>query len=175
MNPASVSNKSIISSLADEQHLLSAVFEINGKVCQVMVDTGATISCIPENGEILKNARNRVEKADMTLQMANQVTERVTSKIKAHMRPAGSTIKPASVQFYIYPNMRDIFVFEALIGLKQLKDFNLQIETRDKQVLIYHEGKLIGNESPALSSITATIKVIDKMPQLQQQQGLEQK
>lgn len=168
-----MSNKSIINTLADEQHLLSAVFEINGRVCQVMVDTGATISCIPEHGEIMKHARNRVEKTNLTVQLANNATETIDKKIKAHMRPAGSKTPPSQVQFYIHPNMKDIFGFQALLGLNCLKNFDLQIETRDNTIYIYHENKLIGNESPALASINSAVKVINKGNQSQIENNVE--
>ena len=90
-----------------------------------MVDTGASISCLPGDGEIMKHARNRIEKTDMTLLMANQDKQKVTGKITAHVRPAGAKMKPTQMKFYILPGRTEMFGYEALIGLPQLIEFNL--------------------------------------------------
>lgn len=144
-------------------YLLSATFEINGRLCQVMVDTGATISCLPEHGEILKQSYFRPERTNVLVKMANGSNEHVNTKIKAAIRPAHSAVEPRVAQFYIQSGVKDIFGYEALIGLKQLKLFNLDIITKDDQIKIYHQNKLIGRESLINAKVSAGVKVIDKI------------
>lgn len=164
LESASVFNKHhLLNSLADEQHLLSAIFEINGRICQVMIDTGATISCIPENGEIMKHARKRLEQANLQIKLADGSSTYVDKKVRLSTRPAGSNTKPFLIPFYVQNNSSDIFGFQALIGLRHLKLFQLDITMNDGKVSIYHQNQLIGNESPTLSSISATVKVVDNI------------
>lgn len=144
-------------------YLLSATFEINGRECQVMVDTGATISCLPEYGEILKRTCFHPEKTNVLVKMANGCDEHISAKVKAAIKPACSAVKPRVAQFYIQSGAKDIFGYEALIGLKQLKLFDLNIITKDDKIKIYHQNKLIGQESLATAKVSAGVKVIDKI------------
>lgn len=164
---ASVSRSSkqdqIINLLSNETHLLSALFEINGRPYQVMIDTGATISCIPEYGEIMKHKTSRLEKTNVLVKLANGKEDCIHFKLKAAIRPSGSTSKPQTGQFYILSGKREIMGYQALIGLKHLKLFDLSIYTKDKKIFIYHQGKLIGQETAIPKSMLATLKVIDKV------------
>lgn len=128
-----------------------------------MIDTGATISCVPENGEIMRYARNRVEKANLAIKLADGSSGYIDKKIRVHMRPAGSRSKPVQVSLYVQNNIYDIFGYQALLGLRQLKLFDLEIAMNNGKVYIYHQDKLIGNESPTLSSVSATVQVIDNI------------
>lgn len=68
---APVSSTNIISLLNHEQsYLLSAIFEINGSSFQVMIDTGASISCLPELGKVLSTSRRKTENANLLVQVA---------------------------------------------------------------------------------------------------------
>lgn len=141
------------------------MFDINGQAYRVMIDTGATVSCIPEFGDIMKYSRARLEKANLTVELANGVTSHISSKVKGFLRPAGSSVRPQQVQFYVQSNSRDLFGFHALIGLKQLKLFELQIRFKNGTICIFHQDKLIGYETPALTKTQAGIRVIDKVSQ----------
>lgn len=153
----------IINLLCNKMYLLSATFEINGRQCQVMVDTGATISCLPEYGEVLKHTCFSPEKTNVLVKMANGCDEHISAKVRAAIKPACSAVKPRVAQFYIQSGAKDIFGYEALIGLKQLKLFDLDIITKNDKIKIYHQNKLIGQESLATAKISAGVKVIDKI------------
>lgn len=160
---ASVSKSQIVNLSSDEPHLLSAIFDINGRAYQVMIDTGATISCLPENGEIMQHLQDKIEKANLTVELATGAIEYVKKKTRARIRPTGSAVKAQPVQFYIQSGAKDIFGYHALIGLKHLMLFDLRIDVKEGKIYIYHQDKLIGNESPALSKIKATVRVIDNI------------
>lgn len=160
---APVSKVQYMNLLIDEPHLLSASYEINGQSYQVMIDTGATISCIPEHGKIAELSRSRIEKANLAIQLPNGNTEYVSKKIRSLIRPKGSKAKPLEAQLYVQDNISHIFGFHALLGLKHLKLFELSIDIKDGKIHIYHQGKLIGYESPALANIKASMKVIDNI------------
>lgn len=152
--------------LLSKIHLLSASFEINGQPYEVMIDTGATISCLPQHGQILRNTHYQPEKANLLVKMANGKDEHIGEKIKARIRPTGSTAEPKLAKFYIQPGIKDIFGYHALIGLKQLKLFNLDIKTNNDKILIYHQNKLIGRETVSQDTINASLKVVDKIQHL---------
>lgn len=80
----------------DGPHLLSAMYEINGHLYRIMIDTGATVSCVPEFGEIAKLAR--AEKANILIELAHGGIEHVNKKIKAYIRPGSSNVKPKPIQ-----------------------------------------------------------------------------
>lgn len=148
--------------LTSSVRLLSASFEINGRNYEVMIDTGASISLIPEFGEIMKKPLYNIEKTNVLITLANGKDDHINSKIKAMMRPKSSLVKPSLVKFYIQPGAKDILGYHALIGLNQLRLFDLNISTRDDRILIYHHGKLIGKETVA-SEIVNAVKVVDKI------------
>lgn len=127
-----------------------------------MIDTGASISCIPEHGYIMQNFKGRLEKTNILVKLANGKEDYIKYKIKAAIKPQGSTDKPQMAHFYIQSNRRDILGYQALIGLNHLKLFDLSIATRDNKILIYHQGRLVGQEKAAPKA-TASIKVIDKI------------
>lgn len=144
-------------------YLLSATFDINGRHYEVMIDTGATISCLPEHGDIIQHAGFRPEKTNVLVKMANGRDEHMCYKTKAYIRPTQSTVQPRVAQFYVLSGAKDIFGYQALIGLKQLKLFDLNIVTKDDKIIIYHQNKIIGQESVATAKISAGAKIIDKI------------
>ena len=106
---APVLNVQIINLLSNQPQLLPAIFEINGRTYQVMIDTGATISTIPEHSEILKVAQVKIKRANVLVELAGRSKEHLNKKCKLHIRPSGSTITSVQAIFYIYPNKGDIF------------------------------------------------------------------
>lgn len=148
--------------LSDEPHLLSAKFEINGLTFPVMIDTGATISCVPEYVDLIRYSQPKLEKANITINLANNSIEHVSKKIRAYIRPFGSTREPRIVQLYVQDKAKDIFGYQALIGLNHLKLFQLNIDIKNGVICIFHDNKLIGEESPALKNSKASLKLITK-------------
>lgn len=51
--------------------LLIAHFELCGIVIPVVVDTGATISCVPEKGMLMKTQNLKVKPANLNVVMAD--------------------------------------------------------------------------------------------------------
>lgn len=135
---------------------------MNGKAYRVMIDTGASISCLPGLGDIMKHSRFKPEKANLLVQMANGSDDVIDKKVRIYFKPTGSRSEAKLITMYISDKHKDIFGFHALIGLPHLKLFDLQIDVRDEQIHIYHQGQLIGKETPLLKSTKAGIKVVDK-------------
>lgn len=161
--PESITENGIINLLSEQPHLLAAYFEINGCAYQVMVDTGATISCLPEHGEVLKSSTQRISDANLLVELANGGKEHVNKKTKVRLRPAGSTASPKEAQMYITNGVDHIFGFHALIGLKHLKMFELDINVKDGKILISHQKRIIGREAEALTYSSCGLKVIDNL------------
>lgn len=153
----------IMNILSGHPHLLSATFDINGRACQVMIDTGATISCLPEHGDIMTHTRNKPQRANLVIELANGKVEHVNKRIRVYIRPSGSRTLAAPAEFYIQNGARSIFGYQALIGLNHLKLFDLQISTVNGHVTIHHQGNLIGQETQALNQTKAGLKVLDRV------------
>lgn len=161
---APVSPTNIISLLNHEQsYLLSATFEINGRSFQVMIDTGASISCLPELGQVLSSTKTKTESANLLVQVADGATVHLNKRTRALIRPSGSRVLPKEVLFYIQPRTRDIFGYHALLGLKHLMLFEIDIIFRDAKILITHQDRVIGSESPINKNSYSTMKVIDNI------------
>lgn len=126
-----------------------------------MVDTGATISCIPEHGDIMKRSQAKIEKANLTVQLACGAQEHINKRIRAQIKPHRSEGKTEEVYLYVQNNAKDIFGYDALLGLKHLKIFNINIRFIKGDVMIFHESRLIGGESPALNQYKAVVRVVD--------------
>ena len=125
----------IINLLCDQPHLLSATFDINGRAYQVMIDTGATISCLPEQGDVLKHTQSKMENANLVVELAGDKIEYINKKVKMNVKPTGSNAACHPAYFYVQKGT-DIFGFQALIGLKHLKLFELQIEVKNGSIHI---------------------------------------
>lgn len=160
---ASSADIGIINLLSAEPHLLAADFEINGKTYQVMVDTGATISCVPEHGQILRSSRAKLSEANLIVELANGGVEHVDKKTKVFLRPAGSTVQPKPALVYVTNGVQHLFGFHALLGLKHLKLFELNILVRDGRIIVCHQNRVIGCESPGLTYSKFGVKVIDNI------------
>lgn len=152
-----------INLLSKKVCLLSASFEVNGYNYDVMIDTGASISLLPEFGAIMKKPLHKMEKTNMLVTLANGKDDHISSKIKALIKPKASLVAPRLVKFYIQPGAKDILGYHALIGLNHLKLFDLNISSKDDRIRIYHNNKLIGQETIASDITSAGIKVIDKI------------
>ena len=159
---ASVSNKDeLLGLLNNEPRLLTAKFEINKRVYPVIIDTGATISFVPEYGNLMRDLQLSVQPANVHVKLGDEQVVYINKKTYANIKPANSKVKPIKANFYINPNADRILGHEALIGLNHLKLFNLDIQIRKNLVAIFHEGRLIGQETPVFHQIEASMKVID--------------
>lgn len=121
-----------------------AKFEIAGKDYGCIVDTGATIPFIPEQGDIMRRLKHQSLAANLNVKLAYSFVSHINKKVFATLRPSNSNTRPITASFYVNNNTKDILGCEALIGLKQLKQFNLSIMFINEQVVVYHEDKPIG-------------------------------
>lgn len=149
----------ILGILNNEPHLLTARFEINNRVYPVIIDTGATISFLPEHGIIVQQLSLSMREANVNIRLANGEATNVNKKTSAFIRPFGSHSTPVKATFYVNRNTNKILGHDALLGLKHLKLFELDIATRDGKILIYHHDRLIGHETPVPSDYTGGVKI----------------
>lgn len=158
--PASVPKQyDILGLLNQEPKLLTAQFYINNKIYPVIIDTGATISCIPEYGEILRNSKLPIRKTSVNCYLANDGLVHINKKIYASVKPVNSTSSPTNLPFYINNGISKILDHEALFGLNHLRSFNLHIEFVNGRISIFHEGKQIGCEPSSTIHRAASLKI----------------
>lgn len=116
---AAVSGKSIQdASHHNDHYLITAYFDFNGKIVPVMVDTGATISCLPENGMVLQHIKPKILTANLNVNLADGSMSHVNKKVDVLVKPTNSTNRePYEVApFYITNNCSNILGYQALIG-----------------------------------------------------------
>lgn len=149
--------------LSKKTCLLVADFEINAKIYKVIIDTGATISLIPEYGAILKESRLIPRIANLNVKLADGTIIHIHRKFKINLKPARCDIQPIESSFYVQPSTDKILGYEALIGLNCLKKFDLNISIRNGRVTMSHENKTIGYESLVNSDVSGSIHVDDRV------------
>lgn len=126
-----------------------------------MVDTGATISCLPEKGIIMTKLRPKLIAANLNVKLADETVTHVDKKVDLHVKPIYSAPNEGYkvVPFYITNNCTNIFRHEALIGLNAFKLFNLTVSCLDHTVQIHYNGRCIGRELPMKQDYKASISV----------------
>jgi ribonuclease HI len=164
---ASVPPQQILASINSEPCLLTAYFEVCGQTMPIFVDTGATISFIPENGLIMKTHRLKTRLANMNVTLADNTIAHIDKKVEAFIRPSGDSQRPKPVTFYICNDVANIMGHHALIGLDQLKLFDLNIRCDSKNITIYCQDRLIGRQCPAPGPFRGSIKVDCRFSSLQ--------
>lgn len=152
--------------LSNEPKLLTAKFIINNAIHQVIIDTGATISCLPEYGQIMKYTKAKCKPASLNVHLANDKIIHINKKISMSVKPIGSNVPSVEVPFYITNEISQILGHEVLLGLNHLRLFNLRIDIRDGNISIYHNNSLIGSETRSEGQYKATVKVDNRFDDL---------
>lgn len=156
---ASVPIRQRIGVMSQEPHLLTALFDLDGEVVPVIVDTGATISFIPENGKILKKHTLRTQSTNINVLLADGAVIHIDKKVLIPLKPNGSKAESKVVPFYINKNEDKVLGHEALLGLNVLKLFQLDINFGENKIRIYHNNNCIGRECPVETEYKAYAKV----------------
>lgn len=142
--------------------MLVAYFELCGKLLPVIVDTGATISCVPEKGIIMDQFKLKVLPANLNVSLADNTSVHIDKKTLVTMRPKGSNKHPQSATFYVNNGVDNILGYQALVGLKTLKQFNLDIQFLNMKAEVFCEGKLISQEIPIDHELESSLKVDER-------------
>lgn len=163
---APASSSRLLSIGQHEPCLLTASFNIDGHVAQVIIDTGASISLLPEKSRIAEQLASKFERANMNAIMANDGVSHIDQKVKAIIKPTMSTSKPVKATFYIARGSKQILGHSALIGLNVLKLFDIQIEFTNNKSYVIHQGQQIGHEVACSTNYQASIIVDDRFVRL---------
>lgn len=162
-----MSNERRLSSIKGQPCMLTAYFDIGHIILPVIVDTGATISVIPENGLIMKRLRPKIKTANLNVIMADNFKSHMDKKVSLPVRPKGSKVSHKDVNFYVHNGADKIIGAEAIIGLDQLMQFDIQIKFHRGIAQIYHHEDCIGEQSVRFSEYQASIKIDDRFDKLQ--------
>lgn len=147
--------------------LLIAYFELCDVVLQVIVDTGASVSCLPELGVLMKSKRFPIKKANLNAIMADNYVVNIDKRVTIPVRPRGETRPPEMVNFYITNGQEKLLGYDAIIGLDSLRLFDIQIRFDCKEAKLYLREICIGSEMPVGGIYTASIKVDDRFDRLE--------
>ena len=127
----------------------------------MMIDTGATISCLPGKGIIMERCKPKVSPASLNVQLADDSYTHIDKKAELAVRPHHSAPHEGykTAPFYIQDRCSHIFGHQALIGLNVFRLFNLHVISRDCKVSVYYNGKSIGKQIPMPQDYKASISV----------------
>lgn len=154
--------RSTLGSINTQSCLLTAYFEIHGLILPVVVDTGATISCIPENGMLMKRFKLKVLPANVNVMLGDNTTTHIDKKVCVPVKPMGSTLQSKTTTFYLHSKDENILGYEALIGLTSLKLFDLDIRFQNDAARMFHQGRLISHEESIDHTVKFSIRVDDR-------------
>lgn len=149
---ASVSHKNdkykdLVGLLGEGPRQLIANYEINNRIYKVIVDTGATISILPQKGTILASIpQSDIKQTNLKVILADEGTKHIDKKIMILVRPQDSSRGKQYSCFYINDNTDKILGYDALIGLNIIRAFDIDIKVRQGLTQIYHDENLIGWE-----------------------------
>ena len=164
---ASVSKKYELAGLINKGPcLITAQFEISGTVYPVIIDTGATVSFIPERGNVLSMAPHKIMPANLNVILADDSSTLIDKKVTLPIRPCGSRGKSHHATFYIHNNSDQVLGHAALLGLDHLKLFDLQIYVENGKFKVYYDRKCIGQETETPTDYKAFVKVDTRFEKL---------
>lgn len=169
---ASVPLHDIIGTLDRDHCLLTALFEVDGETISVIVDTGATISFIPEHGKIITTHRVRPQQTNVNVMLADDGITHINKKAFLTLRPKDSNEKAKLVPFYISNGATKVLGHEALIGLNHLKLFSLNIRFYNGKMKIYHNSRCIGHECDAIHDYKGSIRRDNRFDKLESDQQI---
>lgn len=163
---ASVPTHGNIGVIQDQPRLLIASFEFNGMIAPVIIDTGATISIVPEHGTIMAKLQPKPKQANVSLSMADEGIVHVNQQVSFNIRPATTQIKPIKVSMFVANNTKTVLGHAALLGLDVLKQFDLNIKFNNNQVRMYHRDTVVGSETTTNKEYQASITVNSRFESL---------
>lgn len=144
-----------------------ARFVINSKLYNIIVDTGATLSLIPERGQLVRELNIKFKSANVNVTLADASNTYIDKKAELYIKPFGAKFESTRTNFYVNNGAKDILGYPALIGLSQLKLFPLNIKTSENGIEIYFDDNVIGREEPALKHVTNSVKIDDRFDKLE--------
>lgn len=150
----------VLASLQNEPRQLMAEYEIDDRVYKVIIDTGASISIIPEFGQIFRRIdRTKIKSASVEVVLADEGVKSIDLMAEVLYKPYPSNQSPLVTSFHVIRGKSHVLGYEALIGLNLMRSFNMDIKLREGKALVYHEGKLIGQEILARDVYQAYVKL----------------
>lgn len=152
----------MIGRISHDPVLLIAEFEVNGRDISVVIDTGASISVLPENGMILAARNIKLQPANLNVTLADDQIVNLRRKTSLGIKPRGSTKHSQLATFYVTEEAKDVLGHQALLGLNALRLFDIEINVNNKIISVIHQGKVIGKSLHAEGQYQAIIKVDDR-------------
>lgn len=149
-------------SIKSQSSLLIAEFEFFGRIIPVIVDAGATISTVPENGWVMSLNRFPIRPANVNITLGDNTVTHVDKKVLIPIKPARSRSVEQLATFYVENSEHKVLGYEALLGLNSLQLFNLDIQFLDGRAQMFHEGRLISREVSRPEAYMLSVTVDDR-------------
>lgn len=159
---AFVSSINSQNSIKNQSSLILAQFEINGEYYPVIVDTGASISIIPERGSIMKSLSSQIKPANMNVDCGGFGLTHIDKKINIATRPRYWYDNPVALNYYVMNGREKVIGYDALLGLDTLKRFNLIIEFLNGKSQMYCNGKLISLDGHIDRPVSGFVRVDER-------------
>lgn len=145
----------IIACIGKTNNLIIGTFWIENKPYNVIVDTGASASFIPEDGCVLKQTDRDRNDVISTAKTADNETINITSSIELATSPMPNYIPQQNETYFIIPKRNNLLGQAAIIGLNLIKKFRIEIILKSDIMCAYIEEHLIAKETP-INSLCAS-------------------
>lgn len=123
-----------------------------------MIDTGVTVSSIPENGNKLFNHPRKFSSTSLNVTSGDDSKAYVDKKVTLPIKPKGSS-QYQVVPFYVQNTSRNILGYDALLGLDHLKRFRLSLYVVNRRFRIYCDNIVIGEQTEVHLEYKALVRV----------------
>lgn len=97
--------------------------------------------------------------ANVNVTLGDNTTTHINKKVNLSMRPEGSRDPAQTSTFYLQNDADLILGYEALIGLRSLKQFTLDIKFIGNEAKMYYQGYQISQEIRACQALLGSVKV----------------
>lgn len=123
-----------------------ANFIIGGYDCQVIIDTGATASFLPEKGRLAQTTSKYNIPVNSQVQTADNMAIKVEFSTELETKPEQIDSQPVACRYYILPNHVNIIGHEAVIGLDIIKKLQISVKPLDGLMKATIGDTIIGQE-----------------------------
>lgn len=146
-----------LSSLNLDSRLLTAKLTINHVEVSAVVDTGATVSFIPNMGIIMLTAQPKLEKASVKVQAADNTIIKITQKTKLAIRPSEVDMNYIVIKVLVVEDKTDVLGHDTILGNTDIVLLGFRIDNVDGHLVVMRGEREVGRESKVLDYSNAAI------------------
>lgn len=121
---------------------------IGNRKVNVIIDTGASASFLPQNGHVLSTISAETKQVKVIAKTANNSSLSLNAKVELLSKPVLATSSTQIASYFVIPNRIDVLGQQAIIGLDICKLFNISVKMIGENMCAFSHNQKIGVEKP---------------------------